>query len=102
MIDTVSKAGTSPNASSIFAVCRYAFKSEYAFMSGWYMKDPLAVDIACVKHQFTSGYDEKDAPCLHTGNFMCTRMNSLTTRQRRNPPFSPLSDDESFSLMTDL
>jgi len=37
-----------------FADCRYALASENAFMSGWYKKNHLAVDIGCVKYQFTN------------------------------------------------
>lgn len=42
------------NAASVFADCRYALKSENAFMSGWYGEDHLAIDIGCTKHHFTN------------------------------------------------
>jgi len=78
----ITDGTTSSNAASIFADCRYALKSKDAFMSGWYEKDRLAVDIGCTKHHFTNAQYETMttsvlAGCkeqnidirLHTGKF---------------------------------
>lgn len=41
--------------SGAFVDCRYALgRSETAFMSGWYKKDHLAIDIGCQKYQYTN------------------------------------------------
>jgi hypothetical protein len=42
------------NSFSINADCRYAFGSDTAFMSGFYKSNKLAIDIGCVKHQFSN------------------------------------------------
>ena len=83
MIQTaISDGTTSGNAASIFADCRYALESKDAFMSGWYKKDHLSVDIGCTKHHFTNDQYEKMTKTvllgckdknidirLHTGKF---------------------------------
>ena len=63
----IAEGTTSSNAASIFADCRYALKSEDAFMSGWYEKDRLAVDIGCTKHHFTNAQYETMTKIVLTG-----------------------------------
>jgi hypothetical protein len=68
MIGAAIKEGTtSSNAASIFADCRYALKSEDAFMTGWYKEDHLAVDIGCTKHHFTNSQYETMTKRVLTG-----------------------------------
>jgi hypothetical protein len=47
-----AKADGNPN--DVNADCRYAFGSDTAFMSGFYKSNKLAIDIGCVKHQFSN------------------------------------------------